>query len=644
MANNSSSLALPPLPVFKGDGYQFWSIRMKTILMSQDLWEFVNTGYNEEDNDRTRLRDHRKKDARAVSLIQQAVHDEVFSRIAAATTSRKAWNLLQTEYQGDSKVKMVKLQSLRREFKTLQMREGEAVAEYLSRVMKNVNQERSYGEVISDQRVIEKFLRSLPQRWDHVVAAIEKSKDLTTMSFDQLMAECWSEPQVQAVVENEDDEDVYRLVMAIGCGNNLENGIWFLDSGCSNHMSGRKEWFRSIDESENPKVKMGDGKSIQVEGKGKVQIEGRDGEITWVIKVTGNNMFPFDITKLDKNQKSLAALGCAESLIWHQRYGHMYEQGLKLLTEKNIVYGMPKTIKPWTACSSCALGKLVKKLFSKGSLRANRVIELVHADLCGPMSEKSLGGTRIDNESGQRISTLRTDRGGEFCSKEFNAFCEEHGIRRDLTTPYTPEQNGVAERRNRTIIDMVRCMLFEKNLSKVLWGEAVATAVYLLNRAPTKALNDPHQLRKKLDPKSNKCVFVGYCTNSKAYRLFDITKKSIVICRDVVFDEQGKWNGSDQGEDGVPKTVMQFTVEENSHDDAPISSTFEVGESSQTNELSNGKSHEVNSGGNQSVSGGTIEINYEGMGDSSVGPQTPNTSMSTHSSGGSHSTPPLRTR
>ncbi|KAD4386084.1 hypothetical protein E3N88_26253 [Mikania micrantha] len=152
MAASSSNQSLPPLPIFKGEGYDFWSIRMKTILMSQDLWEFIATGYNEEDNDRTRLRDHRKKDARALSLIQQATHDEVFSRIVAASTSRQAWNLLQTEFQGDSKVRTVKLQGLKREFETLQMKEGEAVASYLSRVMKNVNQQRAYGETVTDQK------------------------------------------------------------------------------------------------------------------------------------------------------------------------------------------------------------------------------------------------------------------------------------------------------------------------------------------------------------------------------------------------------------------------------------------------------------------------------------------------------------
>ncbi|XP_076910727.1 uncharacterized protein LOC143568459 [Bidens hawaiensis] len=144
-------------------------------------------GFDGGDDDHDRLRENRKKDAKALAIIQQGVHDDVFSRIAAATQSKQAWNLLKNEYQGDTKVKTVRFQGLRREFETSQMKEGELVADYQSKVMKIVNQQRAYGDDVTDQTVVEKVLRSLPSRWDHVVAAIEESKDLSTLSFDQLM-------------------------------------------------------------------------------------------------------------------------------------------------------------------------------------------------------------------------------------------------------------------------------------------------------------------------------------------------------------------------------------------------------------------------------------------------------------------------
>ena len=101
----------------------------------------------------------------------------------------------------------------------------------------------------------------------------------------------------------------------------------------------------------------------------------------------------------------------------------------------------------------------------------------------------------MEKQSGLSIKTLRTDRGGEFVSTDFNIFCEENGICTELSAPYTPEQNGVAERKNRTVVGMARSMLQAKVLPTCFCVEAVATAVYILNLSPTRAVRDqtPHQ-------------------------------------------------------------------------------------------------------------------------------------------------------
>ena len=88
---------------------------------------------------------------------------------------------------------------------------------------------------------------------------------------------------------------------------------------------------------------------------------------------------------------------------------------------------------------------------------------------------------------------LRSDRGDEYNSNEFKRYCEDIGLDRQLTVGYTPQQNGVAERKNRTIVDMGKSMLHEKCLPKLFWGEAVNTAVYLMNRSPTKSLHNMTQ-------------------------------------------------------------------------------------------------------------------------------------------------------
>lgn len=89
-----------------------------------------------------------------------------------------------------------------------------------------------------------------------------------------------------------------------------------------------------------------------------------------------------------------------------------------------------------------------------------------------------------------KLKTLRSDRGGEFCSSEFQSYCERLGIKREFTAPYTPQQNGVVERKNRTVVEMARGLLRSRELPMRFWGEAVSTAVHLINRSPTQALQN----------------------------------------------------------------------------------------------------------------------------------------------------------
>lgn len=159
---------------------------MKTLFKSQELWDIVETGVPE--GNANQMREHRKRDSKALFTIQQALDDEIFPRISAAETSKQAWEILKQEYFGDDKVITVKLQTLRRDFETLFMNENESVQGYLSRTSAIVNRMRSYGEKIDNQIVVSKVLRSLTTKFEHVVTAIEESKDLSTYSFDELMS------------------------------------------------------------------------------------------------------------------------------------------------------------------------------------------------------------------------------------------------------------------------------------------------------------------------------------------------------------------------------------------------------------------------------------------------------------------------
>ena len=171
---------------------------------------------------------------------------------------------------------------------------------------------------------------------------------------------------------------------------------------------------------------------------------------------------------------------------------------------------------------------------------------------------------RVERQADSRLKILRTDGGGEYKSREFSKFCEEKGIVHEVTALYTPQHNGLAERRNRMLVDMIRCMLKGKGLPNGYWGEAVTTAAYILNRCPTKRLrfvtpeeawsgvkphvqhlkifgsicyrHIPDEKRKKLDDKSESLILIGYHPTG-AYKLYDPERQTVVISRDVVVDE-----------------------------------------------------------------------------------------------------------
>ncbi|MCO5558141.1 hypothetical protein L7F22_011718 [Adiantum nelumboides] len=210
--------------------------------------------------------------------------------------------------------------------------------------------------------------------------------------------------------------------------------------------------------------------------------------------------------------------------LWHARFGHVGYGSLMTLQRLNMVHDLSLLeMPPRHVCEGCVLGKMHRFAFSQdGSVRATRKLQLVHSDVCGPMRTPSVGNSlyfvtfiddfsrfcwlyplkaksdvcaifqhyvsMVENETGCKVQTLRTDRGGEYMSGAFKDFLGKKGIKHQCTMPYTPQQNGVAERKNRSLMEMAKCMLKAKSLPHKLWMEAVACAAHVLNRCPTRAL------------------------------------------------------------------------------------------------------------------------------------------------------------
>lgn len=298
-------------------------------------------------------------------------------------------------------------------------------------------------------------------------------------------------------------------------------------------------------------------------------------------------------------------------LVAHARLGHLNASSVQLLHDKRMAQGMviptegsPSDI---TSCDGCRQGKAHRLPFPKqANFRASRPLELVHSDICGPIQIDSEPNTKfylltfIDDYSrflwiaittnkngetvminfnrykswaekytGFEIKMLRTDGGGEFINAQFKQYMEWMNIDSQTTTPYSPAQNGVAERMNRTILDAARSMLHASGLPMSYWVYAVQTAVYVRNRCPTKALDGitPYQAWRgekpnlshlrvfgcrahmhlgdnkrngKLAARSIPVIFIGYSNEAKAWLVLDPKGKGkgkIHVTRDVTFEE-----------------------------------------------------------------------------------------------------------
>lgn len=426
------------------------------------------------------------------------------------------------------------------------------------------------------------------------------------------------------------------------------DNLWYLDNGASNHMTGNRNFFKTLDETITGKVRFGDDSRIDIKGKGSILFRNEGGDhktladVYYIPKLRSNiislsqatesgcdvRMREDFLTLHDKHgnlitrakrarnrlykvnmeivdAKCLQMDALDNSTIWHARLGHIGAEALKTMVRKELVIGMPEISVEKETCASCMFGKQSRQPFPKSSsYRAEETLGLVHGDLCGPISPPTAAKNRyifvliddhsiymwsillkdkgeafekfkkfkakVESETGNSIKTFRTDRGGEFTSTEFNSLCDSAGIARHLTAPYSPQQNGLVERRNRTLMEMTRSLMKHMKVPNYLWGESVRHTTYLINRVATRVLVDrtPYEVYKKrkpsvthlkvfgcvcfakvdtphlkkLDDRSKELVHLGTEPGSKAYRLYDPNHRKIIVSRDVKFDEKRSWD------------------------------------------------------------------------------------------------------
>jgi hypothetical protein len=425
-----------------------------------------------------------------------------------------------------------------------------------------------------------------------------------------------------------------------------EAELWLADSGASAHMTKRKEYFCTYEPFAVPKrVKIGNSDDILAHGQGtinvKMLINGKweRNHLTevWFVPEIDRNLFSVGKTidkgfyfKADKEgcqflkenivrlegKRITGGLYALEMKVilpeiaagvyiatseeniqlWHERLCHQNKQHIKEVLNKHGI----KVSTEEEFCDGCMLGKQHRRSFGSRPNRPTEAGALIHADVCGPMQEKSLGGSRYflsfkddftkfrrvffinsKNEvpgclktflneaktAGHIVKEFLSDCGKEFKNADVDAILQARGVNVRESMPYSPQQNGAAERENRTLVESARSMIHAKDLPIKLWAEAVNTSVYILNKTGPSSVKgkSPYELwfgkevlsinhlrifgtecfvhipkpkRKKWDRKSIRGILVGYSGEKDGYRVYSKEQNKILLSRDVIFKNE----------------------------------------------------------------------------------------------------------
>ncbi|GJW78954.1 retrotransposon protein, putative, ty1-copia subclass [Tanacetum coccineum] len=317
-----------------------------------------------------------------------------------------------------------------------------------------------------------------------------------------------------------------------------------------------------------------------------------------------DGIFEIDLSNSYANENSIytvsnkrAKLDLDSALLWHCRLGHISKKRIEKLQHDGLLNSTD--LRAFEKCVPCMSGKMARKPYTHQVERAKDLLGLIHTDVCGPFKIMSRQGANyfvtftddfsrygyvyllkhkhevfetfkvfqkeVENQLGKTIKSLRSDRGGEYMSQEFLDHLKDHGIIAHRTPPYTPQHNGVSERRNRTLLDMVRSMMSQTTLPKSFWDYALETAARILNMVPTKkvektpyevwhgqapklsylkvwgceALVKRDTLTKpdKLEPRSIKCIFIGYPKETMGYSFYYPPENKVLVAWNAEFLE-----------------------------------------------------------------------------------------------------------
>ncbi|KAJ9552621.1 hypothetical protein OSB04_016666 [Centaurea solstitialis] len=412
---------------------------------------------------------------------------------------------------------------------------------------------------------------------------------------------------------------------SVGKNSNMSvSHVWYFDSGAYRHMTGQRSFLFDYVERFEGYVKTADKTLRPMVGYGKItdgkyiikdvsNVNDEDNNVILSARRNGNlystvfRSIPqthpqFEAISDPRNAICLLAKASKEdSWLWHRRLCHQNFKDMNKLVSKNLVKGLPETrLSKDTLCPACEQGKMTRSSHPpRMDTNSKSPLDMIHMDLCGPTRTESLARKKymlvlVDEFSrftwleflraksdaadriiafikriqvllGRQVKKLRSDNGTEFRNAKLQTFLEDVGISHNFSAVRTPQQNGVVERKNRTLVEAARSMMAHSGVPQSFWAEAVSTACYTQNRTlivkrtgktayemveqrkpnidyfrvfgcKCYVLNDRDDLGK-FEPKSDESIFIGYSHNSKAYRVFNKRTRTILESSNVDFSE-----------------------------------------------------------------------------------------------------------
>ncbi|KAL0431167.1 UNVERIFIED_CONTAM: Retrovirus-related Pol polyprotein from transposon RE1 [Sesamum radiatum] len=391
---------------------------------------------------------------------------------------------------------------------------------------------------------------------------------------------------------------------------NCNSCSWIVDTGATSHMCGEKRLFHSLTTLKTPKqIHLPDNHITQATQFGDVKLSPtftltNDLKLNRVLELGKQvrKLYFLDkdsfVSVSTQSNNIVQALYSSFELdnysLWHQRLGHC---SLDVMHRVSVL----KNTKPEKhhLCSICPLAKQTRAPFPLSISDTKSSFDLIHIDIWGPYKQATLSGahyilTIVDDHSrvtwtflmhhksqvvhiltsffarilthfGTKIKVVRTDNGSKFLSSSCQDFFQKQGVIHQKTYTYTPQQNGVVERKHRHLLQVARALMFQSQLPKHFWGDSILTATHIINKLPTPTLNwkSPFEIlydspptydnlkmfgclcfasniyphKSKFDQRAFKRVFLGYVPDHKGYKLYDIQRDKVLISRDVIFHE-----------------------------------------------------------------------------------------------------------